>query len=79
MKREDRDTSEYSSSLAPETRKHAEGRDGEVDSRLIPGGEEPASDTPQGMAELDRDQVPNAATDTKQTRYRDTGKDETGT
>jgi hypothetical protein len=70
------DTSDYSSSKAPETRKHAEERDGHVDPRLIPGGAEPRSHTDQGMAGLDRDTVPNHAADTGQTRYRDTAKDE---
>ena len=66
------DTSEYSSSKAPETREYAEEKDPVVDSRLIPGGAEPRSPTAQGMAGLDRDAVPNRATDTGQTRYRDT-------
>lgn len=70
------DTSEYSSTKSPETREHAEERDNIVDSRLIPGGAEPRTDTPQGMAGLDRDTVPNGATDGGMTRYRDTGKDE---
>jgi hypothetical protein len=70
------DTSEYSSSKAPETREHAEERDAHVDTRLIPGGAEPRTHTDQGMAGLDRDAVPNRAADTGQTRYRDTGKDE---
>ncbi|HVL68633.1 MAG TPA: hypothetical protein VM364_15330 [Vicinamibacterales bacterium] len=70
------DTSEYSSSKAPETREFAEERDPHVDPRLIPGGAEPRSPTQQGMAGLDRDAVPNGATDSGQTRYRDTSKDE---
>jgi hypothetical protein len=70
------DTSEYSSTKAPETRKEAEERDEFSDPRLIPGGAEPRSHTDQGMAGLDRDTVPSQATDTGQTRYRDTGKDE---
>ena len=70
------DTSEYSSSKAPETRKHAEERDGQVDSRLIPGGAEPRSHHDPGMSGLDRDSLPDRATDTGQTRYRDTAKDE---
>ena len=70
------DTSEYSSSKAPETREHAEEKDPYVDSRLIPGGAEPRTHTDQGMAGLERAAVPNGATDTGQTRYRDTGKDE---
>ena len=70
------DTSEYSSTKAPAIRDEAEERDEFADPRLIPGGAEPRSHTDQGMAGLDRDTVPNQATDTGQTRYRDTGKDE---
>lgn len=51
--KKDDDTSEYSSTKAPETAEHAEERDPVVDSRLIPGGAEPRSDTQQGMAGLD--------------------------
>jgi hypothetical protein len=72
----DRDTSEYSSTKAPETAEPAQEKDPVVDSRLIPGGAEPRSDTAQGMAGLDRETVPNGATDTGQTRYRDTGRKE---
>ena len=72
----DKDTSEYSSSKAPETRREAEEKVSQPDSRLIPGGAEPRSDTQQGMAGLDHDAVPNQAQDTGQTRYRDTGKSE---
>jgi hypothetical protein len=59
----DRDSSEYSSSKAPETREPAEEKDPVVDSRLIPGGAEPRSHTQQGMAGLDLDAVPGVATD----------------
>jgi hypothetical protein len=54
------DTSEYSSSKAPETREHAEERKTKVDERLKPGG---ALGTPEptGMSGLDREQVPNGA------------------
>ena len=72
----DRDTSEYSSTKAPETAEHGQEKDPVVDTRLIPGGAEPRSDTQQGMAGLDRQDVPNGATDTGQTRYRDTGRKE---
>lgn len=72
----DKDSSEYSSSKAPETRESAEERDPVVDSRLIPGGAEPRTPSQQGMAGLDRATVPNEARDSGQTRYRDTGKDE---
>jgi hypothetical protein len=70
------DTSEYSSSKAPETREYAEERDPYVDSRLIPGGAEPRTHTDQGIAGLDRDDVPSQAIDASQTLSRDTGKDE---
>ena len=58
-----KDTAEYSSSKAPETKEHAEERDDVVDTRLIPGGAEPRTHTQQGMAGLDRDAVPNRAED----------------
>jgi hypothetical protein len=72
----DRDTGEYSSTKAPETRKRAEEREAEVDSRLIPGGAEPRTPTQQGMAGLDRETASNFAEDSGQTRYRDTGREE---
>ena len=71
-----KDTSEYSSTKAPETRDEAEERVTTVDPRLIPGGAEPRSHAPQGMDALDRDTVTNGATDTGQTRYRDTSKND---
>jgi hypothetical protein len=54
------DTSEYSSSKAPETKEQAEERKPTPDDRLLPGG---AMGTPEptGMSALDRDQVPNEA------------------
>ncbi|CAN5655906.1 hypothetical protein BH18ACI5_BH18ACI5_05900 [soil metagenome] len=48
------DTSEYSSTKAPETRPAAEERDGESAPTLIPGGAH-ASPTAQGMAGLDKE------------------------
>ena len=57
------DRSEYSPTKAPDTAEHAEERDPVVDPRLIPGGAEPRSDTPQGMEGLDRQQLPGSATD----------------
>ena len=66
-----KDTSEYSSSKAPETREHAEEKAGNyTDMRLIPGGAH-GSDKPQGIDGLDRESVPNGASDTGQTRYGD--------
>ena len=70
----DKDTSEYSSTKAPETRAEAEEKVSQPDSRLIPGGAEPKTHTQQGMAGLDRDDVPGGALDSGQTRYRDTAK-----
>ena len=52
------DTSEYSSSKAPETSEHAEERKTKVDERLNPGGPLGTPD-PTGMSALDREQVPN--------------------
>ena len=72
----DKDSSEYSSSKAPETREPAEERDQAVDPRLIPGGAEPRTPSQQGMAGLDREPVPGEARDSGQTRDRKTGKDE---
>lgn len=58
-KRKD-DTSEYSSSKAPETREQADEKTSQPDDRLLPGG---ALGTPEatGMSGLDRAQVPNEA------------------
>lgn len=47
-----KDTSEYSSTKAPETREPAEEKDGHRDTRLQPGGAT-GSPTAQGMAGLD--------------------------
>ena len=66
-----KDTSEYSSSQAPDTRDHADEKAGNYsDMRLIPGGAH-GSDKPQGMDALDRESVPNGAGDTSQTRIDD--------
>ena len=51
----DRDTSEYSSSKAPETQEHAEEGADMKDPRLIPGGAQPRTPFPQGMPALDQD------------------------
>jgi hypothetical protein len=65
------DTSEYSSSKAPETREHAEERKGNLDDpRLVPGGAR-GTNHPQGIDALDRDTVPNGAADPGVTRYGD--------
>lgn len=54
------DTTEYSPSKAPDTRKHAEEKESITDSRLIPGGGHGVASDP-GMAGLDHDTVPNGA------------------
>jgi hypothetical protein len=60
---ERKDTTEYSSSKAPETRVHAEEKDDTKDMRLFPGGAT-GSPTAQGMAAMDRETVPNKAKET---------------
>ena len=70
----DKDTSEYSSTKAPETRAEAEEKVSQPDSRLIPGGAEPRTPSQQGMAGLERDDVPNGASNAHQARDRDTAK-----
>jgi hypothetical protein len=62
----DKDTSEYSSTKAPETRAEAEERETQPDSRLIPGGAEPRATNDPGMSSLDRGNLPNSATDSGQ-------------
>jgi hypothetical protein len=52
------DTSEYSSSKAPETQVHAEEKASEPDERLLPGGPR-GTPNPTGMSGLDHDMVPN--------------------
>ena len=70
-----KDTAEYSSSKAPDTRKHAEERETVADSRLIPGGAH-GTPSPQGMAALDRD-VPAETQDGPQPTPGKTGRPET--
>ncbi|HEY0874163.1 MAG TPA: hypothetical protein VGD94_11875 [Vicinamibacterales bacterium] len=72
----DDDTSEYSSSKAPETVKGAEEESEFSDPRLIPGGAEPRSHTQQGIAGLDWDTVPSRGIDMDLIHYGDTGKDD---
>jgi hypothetical protein len=52
------DTSEYSSTKSPDTRKHAEERDEHHDARLIPGGPDGAEGDP-GMSGVDPDAMPS--------------------
>jgi hypothetical protein len=72
----EKDTSEYSPTKSPETKRVAEEGSDFADPRLIPGGAEPRTPTEQGMSALDHDAVPSRAGDTGQTRYRDTVSDE---
>ena len=58
-KRED-DTSEYSSSQAPETAEQVEETASHPDGRLQPGGGRGTPDS-TGMSGLEREQVPNEA------------------
>jgi len=63
----DKNTGEYSSTKAPDTREHAEERKGNMtDPRLIPGGAR-GSNAPQGMEALDRENLPGG-TDPGQTQ-----------
>jgi hypothetical protein len=52
------DTSEYSSSKAPDIRDQAEEQTSQPDSRLLPGGPH-GTPGPTGMSALDREQVPS--------------------
>jgi hypothetical protein len=54
------DTSEYSASKAPETRREAEEATTTHDSRLIPGGDHGAT-VEIGMSAMDRSEVPSEA------------------
>ena len=56
------DTSDYSATKAPETRREAEERESTRDMRLIPGGAR-GTPTPQGMAGLEREEEREPDTD----------------
>lgn len=71
-----KDTSEYSATKAPETRKEAEERESTSDPRLMPGGEH-GSPTAQGMAGLEDEGVPAGPGSSAQTRDRNSGHPET--
>ena len=71
-----KDTAEYSSSKAPETRPPAEERETVRDMRLYPGGRL-ASPTEQGMVALDRSMLPGEGRDPQLSSYGDTGRPET--
>lgn len=64
------DTSEYSASKAPETRREAEERTTTPDSRLIPGGNHGAT-IEIGMSAMDRSEVPNEARATAPTPHQE--------
>ena len=61
------DTGAYAPTKAPETSQHAEEKETQPDSRLIPGGAH-GSPVATGMDALDRDQVPSEATRSEQLR-----------
>jgi hypothetical protein len=65
------DTTEYSGSKAPETRKEAEEQAGPSDERLQPGGAR-GSKADVGMSSLDRDITVSGARSTGQQRVGDT-------
>ena len=62
------ETSDYSATKAPENAEHVESKSRSRDDTLKPGGAH-AAKTGVGMSELDRETVPNGATDPRQTDY----------
>lgn len=64
------DTSEYSASKAPETRREAEEQETVRDFRLIPGGRR-GSEHAIGMSAMDRDEVPNHGENPKVEKFGD--------
>lgn len=70
------ETTDGSAPKAADKREQPEEPDHVVDPRLIPGGAEPRTPSLQGIAGLDRDTVPNGATDSGFTRYRDTRRED---
>jgi hypothetical protein len=68
-KRGPSDATDYSSTKAPDTQRHAEEQDAPPsDMRLIPGGAH-GTHTPQGMAGLEREELATRADGTKQTDF----------
>ena len=68
-KRAPSDATDYSSTKAPATQQQAEERDAPPsDTRLLPGGAHGAPGL-QGMAAMDRADVPTAADSTRQTDF----------
>lgn len=64
------DTSDYSASKAPETRREAEERETTPDDRLMPGGAQ-GSAADVGMSGMDRKDVPSGAAKPDQLRAGD--------
>jgi len=65
------DTSAYSASKAPETKREAEERETVRDFRLIPGGKR-GSEKAIGMSAMDREEVPNHGENPKVEKFGDT-------
>ncbi len=64
------DTSVYSASKAPETKREAEERETVRDFRLIPGGKR-GSEKAIGMSAMDREAVPNHGENPKVEKFGD--------
>ena len=62
------ETSDYSGTKAPENKEHVQSELQTSNDTLIPGGAHGAR-AAIGMSELDRDTVPNGATNPRQTDY----------
>ena len=69
-----KDTTEYSGSKAPETRREAEEQNGPSDSRLKPGGARGA-DMDVGMSSLDRDSAVSGGDSNRQEHFGETIKE----
>ncbi len=67
------ETSDYSASKAPETRREAEERESTPDARLIPGGAN-AAPSDVGMSGMDREDVPSGAAKPDQLKAGDSPK-----
>jgi hypothetical protein len=68
------DTTDYSASKAPETRREAEEEESTPDDRLVPGGAH-GSPAGVGMSAMDRKDVPSGAAKPDQLRAGDSPKD----
>jgi hypothetical protein len=69
-----KDTTEYSGSQAPETRREADERNGPSDTRLQPGGAR-GSSADVGMSGLDRDATVSGGVGSDQERIGETAKE----